>query len=262
MRKVLFILLASLSLYGCKGDKSYQKLVWSDEFDGTSVSLENWTFETGASGWGNDELQNYTDGDNAEVKGGILTITARKVVEGDSQKPGDYTSTRIISKGKQEFLYGRIEARMKMPKGVGGWAAFWMLGANFPKEKHWPHCGEIDIMEYVGYTPDTHNMALHNGFSSGDTVNKSSIEVADLETEFHTYGILWSEKQIEFYIDGMDNVVYTYAPEELNSDTWPYDKSHFLILNLAVGGGWGGRMGVDDSAFPMTFEIDYVRVFE
>ncbi len=253
-------LLLSLLYTGCCSNE--ERLVWSDEFDGTEVNRDNWTFELGATGWGNNELQEYTDGENAVVKDGVLTITARKVGEVGTQERGGYTSTRLISKGKQEFRYGRIEARMKMPRGVGGWAAFWMLGASFPDKCGWPTCGEIDIMEYVGFTPDIHNMAMHNDSSSGDTINRDTIKVDGAEDEFHVYGIVWEKEQIAFYVDDPTNIAYTYRPEVRNEQTWPHDKPHFLLLNLAVGGGWGGRFGVDDAAFPMDFEIDYVRVYQ
>ncbi|MFI3281634.1 MAG: glycoside hydrolase family 16 protein [Rikenellaceae bacterium] len=262
MKRMIFasLLISMVSVGYCGG--SEEKLVWCDEFDGTEVNRADWTFELGASGWGNDELQEYTDGDNAKVKDGYLTITARKIGEEGAQERGGYTSTRIMTKDKKEFLYGRIEARMKMPKGVGGWAAFWMLGASFPDSVNWPLCGEIDIMEYVGFTPNIHNMAMHNGSSSGFTVNKDTVEVANAEEEFHVYGIDWSEESIKFYVDSPENVAYEYRPAEYNEDTWPHNKPHFLILNLAVGGGWGGSHGVDDTAFPMEFVIDYVRVYQ
>ncbi len=247
-----------------KDDKNYYKdfeLVWSDEFDGYSVNLDDWTFETGSWGWGNNELQNYTDGENAEVKNGNLIITARKTGSFGTQNVGEYTSTRMITKGKQEFLYGRIEMRAKMPKGKGTWAAFWMLGANI-SEVGWPKCGEIDIMEYVGYDKDIQNGAIHNGSSYGNTINKDKTMIFGMEGGFHTYGVIWDSSSIKFYVDDVKNVFYTYKPDVYNDDTWPHDKPHFLLLNLAIGGNWGGLEGVDDTIFPTDYIIDYVRVYQ
>lgn len=245
-------------------DANYSKnfeLVWSDEFDGNNVNRDYWTFETGASGWGNNELQDYTDGDNASVKDGILTIQARKTGSMATQKRGEYTSTRMITKEKQEFQYGRIEARMKMPKGTGTWAAFWMLGGNFP-ETMWPHCGEIDIMEYVGFDQNVQNAAIHNGSSFGNTFNKGKTTVENAENEFRVYGVLWDKYSIKFYVDSVDNVFYTYQPKEYNLTTWPHDQPYFILFNLAIGGSWGGKKGVDDTIFPVDFLVDYVRVYQ
>ncbi|WP_417188990.1 family 16 glycosylhydrolase [Bacteroides sp.] len=245
-------------------DPDYYKnfrLVWSDEFDGNTVNLDYWSFETGATGWGNNELQNYTNGENAVVKDGHLIITARKVGHQIRQKRGDYTSTRMITKGKKEFQYGRIEVRAKMPKGTGTWAAFWMLGAGHP-EIMWPHCGEIDIMEYVGYDPNIHNVAIHNGSSFGNTRNKSKIAVEDAVDDFHVYGLIWDKYSLKFYVDDVENVFYTYKPENYDRDTWPHSSPYFIILNLAVGGGWGGKKGVDDTVFPADYIVDYVRVYQ
>ncbi len=235
------------------------KLVWSDEFDGNSVNMDNWTFETGAHGWGNNEWQNYTNGDNAEVKDGMLIITAKLV--GDGQKAGDYTSTRLISKGKKEFTYGRMEARMKLPGGKGTWPAFWMLGANID-QVGWPACGEIDIMEHVGYDPNNVSAALHTSSSYGNTVNHKLEELIGCEDNFHVYGVIWTAENMKFYIDTPDNVYYEYSPSIKNDDTWPFYKDQFFLLNIAVGGNWGGAEGVDDSIFPQSMEVDYVRVYQ
>jgi beta-glucanase (GH16 family) len=232
-------------------------LVWSDEFDGSSVSRDEWTFETGASGWGNNELQNYTDGSNALVGEGTLKITAKKV--NDAEVAGSYTSTRIIT--KNNFLYGRLEARAKLPSGTGVWPAFWMLGSNITTVG-WPDCGEIDIMEYVGYDPNVVNSALHTPSSYGNTLNHKSLSLETAEEEFHIYGIIWTEKSISFYVDDANNVFYTYSPANKTDENWPFNKNQFFILNLAVGGNWGGAQGIDNSIFPQTYEIDYVRVYQ
>ena len=235
------------------------ELVWSDEFDGSSVNPENWTFETGASGWGNKELQNYTDGDNSEIVDGNLIITAKKI--NDSKTAGSYTSSRMVTLDKHDFLYGRMEIRAKLPSGTGIWPAIWMLGSNIT-EVSWPACGEIDIMEYVGYQPNTVHSTVHTPAGFGADGNGSSSSLPTAEEEFHNYGIIWTEKHIKFYIDDPENVRFTYAPSIKNEDNWPFDKPQFFILNIAVGGNWGGAQGIDNSIFPQEMEVDYVRVYQ
>jgi len=234
-------------------------LTWADEFNGTNVSSSNWTFETGDNGWGNNELQLYTNGSNAEVQDGKLIITAKKV--NDNTAVGSYTSTRIITKGKQEFTYGKIEVRAKLPSGKGIWPAIWMLGSNIGTV-NWPACGEIDIMEYVGYQPNTVHATIHTTSGSGGSGSGISISLPSCEEEFHNYGIFWTEKYIKFYIDSPDNVTYTYSPATKTEQNWPFNKPAFLILNIAVGGNWGGAQGIDNSIFPQKMEIDYVRVYQ
>ncbi|WP_461643479.1 family 16 glycosylhydrolase [Labilibaculum euxinus] len=234
-------------------------LVWSDEFDGTSVNTDYWTFETGAGGWGNNELQNYTNGDNAEVTDGKLIITAKKV--NDDKVAGSYTSTRLISKGKKEFTYGRYEIRAKLPSGTGIWPAIWMLGSNL-NTAGWPACGEIDIMEYVGYQPDVVHATVHTTAGSGSNGDGRSVTLTTAEEEFHIYGLLWDETEMVFYIDTPDNVTHTYAPSTKTASNWPFNEDQFFILNVAVGGNWGGAQGIDNAIFPQSMEIDYVRVYQ
>jgi beta-glucanase (GH16 family) len=234
-------------------------LAWSDEFAGASVDPDHWTFETGASGWGNQELQNYTDGDNAEVTDGKLIITARKVNE--NMEPGSYTSSRIVTQGKKEFRYGRMEIRAKLPSGRGIWPAIWMLGSNF-NTAGWPACGEMDIMEYVGYEPNVVHATVHTTSGSGANGSGSSMTLETCEEEFHNYGVIWTEKKLVFYVDTPDNVIHTYAPASKTPENWPFDQPGFFILNVAVGGAWGGAQGIDNSIFPTSMEIDYVRVYQ
>ena len=234
-------------------------LVWSDEFDGNAVNTNNWTFETGSGGWGNNELQNYTAGDNAEVKDGILTITARKV--NDSKVAGSYTSTRMITSGKKEFTYGRMEIRAKLPSGTGIWPAIWMLGGNIGSVG-WPACGEIDIMEYVGYQPNIIHATVHTSAGYGGNGSGSSKTLESAEEEFHIYGLIWTEKEMIFYTDTPENVTHRYAPSNKTAENWPFDKPQFFILNVAVGGNWGGAQGVDNTIFPQSMEVDYVKVFQ
>jgi len=253
---------ANQSIAIADDDPDYEgqlKLVWSDEFDGSSVNTEHWIFETGASGWGNNELQNYTAGENAEVKGGNLVITTRKI--DDQMQPGSYTSTRIITRGKREFTYGQMEIRAKLPSGTGIWPAIWMLGSNFTSVG-WPECGEIDIMEYVGYQPNTIHATVHTPSGYGATGDGSSKTLETCEEEFHVYGLLWTEEELVFYTDSLENVTHVYAPINKTKENWPFDQPHFFILNTAVGGNWGGSQGIDNSIFPQTMEIDYVRVYQ
>lgn len=234
-------------------------LVWSDEFDGATVNPDNWSFETGASGWGNNELQNYTSSGNAELTDGKLIITAKKV--NDNKEVGSYTSARIKTESKIEFQYGRMEIRAKLPSGTGVWPAIWMLGSNF-RTAGWPACGEMDIMEYVGYLPNTVHSTVHTPSGFGANGNGSSKILETAEEEFHIYGLLWTEKKLVFYTDTPENITHTYAPSTKNAENWPFDQPHFFLLNLAVGGSWGGAMGIDNTIFPQTMEIDYVRVYQ
>lgn len=242
------------------------KLVWSDEFDGSAVDTSKWFFQTGARGWGNNEWQNYTsfEGGNATVDNGILSITAK--LEGEGQNVGDYTSSRINS--KEAFLYGRMEVRAKMPefKGVGLWPALWMLGDTLRHGGGWPRSGEIDILEYISSKPDSIVVTIHtiaNNHRDNTQVSSDFTYLPTVEEEFHNYGILWEEKALHFYVDEIDNILLTFdRPKVYNQENWPFDKPFYFLLNLAVGGDFGGMEGVDDSIFPATMEVDYVRVWQ
>lgn len=236
-------------------------LVWSDEFDGTTISTENWAFETGDHGWGNNELQNYMESGNAEVSDGILRITAKKETSG----PANYSSARMNS--KRAFTFGKIEFRAKMPdlKGKGIWPALWMLGANI-SNVGWPACGEIDIMEYVSYLPNTTHFSIHstaNNHVNGTQVTSGPLSLETIEEEFHVYGFLWTDKYLKFYIDDVDNIKLTFnSPTNANAENWPFDQPFYFLMNIAVGGNWGGVEGVEDTIFPATMEVDYVRVYQ
>lgn len=234
-------------------------LAWSDEFDNETINLQNWTFETGASGWGNNELQNYTNGENAQIVDGKLIITARKVNENTSV--GSYTSSRMVSKEKKEFQYGKIEISAKLPAGRGIWPALWMLGGNIDSAG-WPACGEIDIMEYVGFDPNMVHATVHTPVGYGANGNGNGMLLETCEEEFHIYGLLWTEKKMQFYIDEPQNVIHTYQPASQTNANYPFHQPFFFILNVAVGGNWGGAQGIDNSIFPQSLEIDYVRVYQ
>ena len=231
-------------------------LVWSDEFDGTTLNLDNWSYELGDGcpnlcGWGNNELQEYTV-DNHRLEDGMLIISAKK------GSNSNYTSTRIKTKGKQEFQYGRIEARVKVPSGAGMWPAFWALG-NDIETNSWPNCGEIDIVEYVGKNPGQIFTSVHTPSSYGNTVNSMITNVPNVEEDFHNYAVEWNENFIDFFFD--DTRVYTYFVQTKNQNTWPFNKPFFFILNLAVGGNFGGPVA-NNIQFPREFIIDYVRVYQ
>ena len=232
--------------------KEKENIIFYEDFNGQSLDTTIWNYELGNGcpnlcGWGNNERQFYTK-ENVEVKDGNLVITATK----DSL----YQSGRITTKDKFEFKYGIIEARLKLPEGSGLWPAFWMLGSNIG-EVGWPACGEIDIMEYVGKKPHEIHTTLHTLDSFGQSKNTKIITNASIEEGFHTYKVNWTKDQIAFYIDKKE--VYTFAPKEKNEKTWPFDQPFFVILNLAIGGNFGGPE-VDDSIFPKEFIIDYIKV--
>lgn len=234
-------------------------LIWSDEFNTTgSPSTSNWNYDIGNGdwGWGNNELQYYTNrSENVKQENGNLIITAIK----EAYQGYNYTSSRLKTQNKFSFKYGRIEVRAKLPAGRGVWPAIWMLGDNITSVG-WPACGEIDIMEYVGYQPNVVHSAIHTTSSSGNTVNKHSHDLTTAEEDFHVYAIDWTSTEIKFYVD--ETLHYTYKPSGYNDSTWPFNKNQFLILNLAVGGNWGGAQGIDDSIFPQQFLIDYVRIYQ
>ena len=238
----------------CYSQLDSKKLVWEENFDGNKLNENNWNFELGNGcpncGWGNNERQLYTK-TNHQIKNGKLIITAKKI-------NSKYTSTRITTKAKKEFLYGRIETRAKLPKGSGIWPAFWMLGANI-SDVNWPKCGEIDILEYVGREPSMVFTSLHTQDSHGNTINTKKTKFDTIEEGFHTYTADWNSEKIDFYVD--NKKVYTFNPILKTNDTWPFDKPFYIILNMAIGGNFGGP-AVDDAIFPQQFIIDYVKVYQ
>jgi len=238
---------------------TFDKLVFSDEFDVTgSPDNAKWNYDlgNGQGGWGNNEVQYYTNRtDNVKIEDGLLKITAKK----ESYQGFEYTSTRMKTQGKFSFTYGKVEVRAKLPSGRGTWPAIWMLGNNITTAG-WPACGEVDIMEYVGYEPNVVHSAIHTTSSSGNTINHHSYDLETAEEEFHLYSIEWTSTEIKFFVD--ETLHYTYKPSVYNNQTWPFTENQFLILNLAIGGNWGGVQGVDDSIFPQQFIIDYVRVYQ
>lgn len=231
-------------------------LVWHDEFDGDEINLENWTYDIGGHGWGNGEAQYYTDRpENSRLEDGMLVIEARQ----ERYENSYYTSARLKSEGLQEFQYGYIEARMRVPEGRGLWPAFWMLGSNF-SEVGWPDSGEIDIMEYLGREPDLILGTIHGpGYSGALGLTRWNRQDFDIADDFHTYAIEWDENQITWFFDG--EAYSTYTREDVGEREWPFDQPFFLILNLALGGTYPGPIGLD-VVFPKQLLVDYVRVFQ
>ncbi|MEM6782405.1 MAG: family 16 glycosylhydrolase [Bacteroidota bacterium] len=259
-----FSLLAviSVALASVPATAQNYTLVWADEFDYTGLpDATKWTYNVGGGGWGNQELQFYTEADldNASVADGALTITARLESLGGRR----YTSARLLSRGLGEWTYGRFEARAKLPAGRGTWPAIWMLYAQGTYGGGgWPDNGEIDIMEHVGWDPSVVHATIHNEAYNGliGTQRGASTVVEDFDTAFHVYAVEWTPSQIRGYVD--DLLYFTYDNPGRDWTEWPFDHPMFMILNIAVGGTWGGIDGVDDSIFPVTMEVDYVRVYQ
>ena len=226
------------------------KEIWGDEFniDGAPDS-NKWTLQLWAPGRVNNELQSYTNRpENVIVEGGILKIKAIREKYGN----GDFTSARLESNGKFDFTYGKIVIRAKVPTGVGTWPAVWMLGSNIGSVG-WPACGEIDILESVGKNPNQNHSSLHSPGRSGNTPDTGTIKVPNDNTEFHIYTADWRADYVKFSVD--DVVYYTFV----NSDKFPFNKNFYLIVNLAMGGVWGGP--VDPNFTSSTLEVDYIRVY-
>lgn len=248
-------------------------LVWSDEFDTPGrPDPDKWTYEEGFVR--NRELQYYTRdrAQNARLEEGMLVIEARRERFANpdfrpgasdwrrSRQHAAYTSASLTTKGKASWTYGRIEVRAKLPTGRGAWPAIWTLGANIDSVG-WPRCGEIDIMENVGFDPDRIHGTVHTRkYNHIDgTHKKNTLLVPRPYDHFHVYAIDWSEERIDFFVDGKK--YFTFANDGQGQDTWPFDRDHYLLVNVAIGGDWGGQMGVDDTIFPQKMLIDWVRVY-
>lgn len=268
------LLIVSLALTCVPAWSAQWKLVWADDFNEPGLpNPAKWSYETGFIR--NNELQYYTRErpENARVEDGMLVIEARKEqfknpdYDPESRRGrrgrefAEYTSASLTTQGKASWTYGRIEVRAKLPSGRGTWPAIWTLGTNI-REVGWPACGEIDIMEFVGFEPGIIHANVHTrsynhtrGTGKGD-----KITIADASNAFHVYAIEWYEDHIDFFVD--DRKYFTFKNEGSGDDVWPYNKDQYLILNLAIGGSWGGQKGIDDSIFPQRYYIDYVRVYQ
>jgi beta-glucanase (GH16 family) len=278
MRTLIGALLVLLSA-ALSANAADWKLVWNDEFDKPGLpDGAKWDYETGFIR--NHEKQFYTRArqDNARVENGMLVIEAKREKKlapgsgppaklgrdgGASGVPADaeYTSASLTTRGKAAWTYGRIEVRAKLPSGRGTWPAIWTLGTNIDSAG-WPACGEIDIMEFVGFEPGVVHANIHTKKYNHvmKTGKGDKLTIPDASQAFHIYSVEWDSQTIEFFAD--DRKYFTYRNEGTGPDAWPYDNDQFLILNLAIGGDWGGQKGIDDAIFPLRYEIDYVRVYQ
>lgn len=240
-------------------------LVWQDEFeDGDQLDRKNWTHEVQKDHWVNNELQNYVN--HVSPDGRIVT----ELVDGALQihcfkENGKIYSGRVYAHVGEGWLYGWVEARIKLPKGKGTWPAFWMMPVgNDWSTNPWPMCGEIDIMEEVGYDPDVVSSSIHTQDynHTKNTQKTHSMKVAGAEGDFHVYALEWTADAITTYVDGKVQLSVTKQALGSGHNQWPFHYSFYPILNLAWGGDWGGAKGVDESALPVTMEVDYIRVFQ
>lgn len=244
-------------------------LVWSDEFDTDGLpDATKWAYDVDRNfaGWYNNELQYYANARaaNSRVEDGNLVITALREdlsTEGLTDWGGQlYSSARLVTRGKAQWTYGFIEIRAKLPCGRGTWPALWMLSA--PPQTTWPDDGEMDIMEHVGFDPGVIHGTMHTAAynHTRNNARTATTTVADACTDFHKYQLTWTANQIKVGVD--DHNYYQYSNDHSGNAEWPFDSPQYLIMNIAVGGDWGGQMGVDEAAFPAQMEIDYVRVYQ
>lgn len=262
MKNKIFAFAISIPMLFACGRNDRYKLVWSDEFEVNGlVDSAKWSYDTTGNswGWGNNELQYYTayEGKNAEVVNGFLHIRAIREKVGGK----DYSSARLITRHKGDWLYGKVEVRAKLPGSRGIWPAIWMLPTdNF--YGIWPASGEIDIMEHVGYMPDSVFASTHcqRYYFKLGTQKTKGFYLPSCTSDFHTYSVEWDAEQIHIYCD--DAKYFSFKNEHKTFAEWPFDKPFYLILNVAVGGDWGGVMGVDSTAFPQEMVVDYVRVYQ
>ena len=263
IKNIFFVSVSFLAL-SCNTDEKQKvitknNLVMQDEFDTPGApNAALWTNNIGIgdNGWGNNELEYYTDRpENIVVENGMLKITAIK----EPFMGSAYTSARILTKGKYEKKFGRLEARIKLPYGKGIWPAFWMIGAN-SDTVNWPQCGEIDIMEYIGSGPTTVFGTLHGpGYSGGNSISKKySLPNSRFDTDFHIFGIEWGEDYINFYVD---DVLYNQITPDKTPGEWVFNQPFYIILNLAVGGNLPGSPN-SETVFPQTMLVDYIRIYE
>jgi Glycosyl hydrolases family 16/Calx-beta domain len=244
---------------GFVSPNNYQgyNLVWADEFDDATLNLNSWSYELGAGGWGNNELQHYRE-DNTAIVDGHLVITAKKQNFGSS----NYTSSRLVTKGKKIFKFGRIDIRAALPKGQGLWPALWMLGSNIDAVS-WPACGEIDIMELTGNLPNRVLGTAHFGANTSQHQQYGNAKYLsgtdNFHDKFHVFSINWEVDKIEFYVD--NELFHSLTPANMNGATYPFNKPFFFIFNVAVGGNLPGPPDAT-TAFPQRMIVDYVRVFQ
>jgi beta-glucanase (GH16 family) len=247
------------------GTSGTWRTVWADEFDGAGLpEPSKWSFEVGGGGWGNNELQFYTDArtENARLENGRLVVEARK----ETWQNRSYTSARLNSRAA--WTYGRVEARAKLPRGRGTWPAIWMLPVRGSYGSlGWPDNGEVDIMEHVGFDPNVIHASIHTkAYNHVDRTQRTAqTTVPGAQDEFHLYAVEWTTEEIRAFVD--DRQYFSFRNERLTNTQadwrqWPFDRDFRILINIAVGGNWGGQQGVDDSIWPQRMELDYVRVLQ
>ncbi len=234
------------------------KMLWADEFDTEGLpDPRKWDYEEGRVR--NHEEQFYVRDrrENARVKNDHLIITARR----EEWQGASVTSACLVTLGKFDFRYGKLEIKARLPKGRGTWPALWLMGSNIQAEG-WPRCGEIDLMEYVGFMPDVAHFTVHTEAFNHLRHNQkgTTLRVENLCEDFHRYGLLWTPQELVWFFDGTP--VFRYANDGEGKSQWPFDHPVYLLMNLAIGGTWGGREGVDPAIFPAEFVIDYVRIWQ
>lgn len=266
---VIQFAIISITFAGCSKDDSTSTgsdipeipgytLVWNDEFDGQYINPNKWDWEINGDGGGNNELQYYTGlPSNSFIADGKLIIKAIK----ENYNGRDFTSARLRTKDRGDWLYGRVEVSAKVPTGRGTWPAIWMLSTDW-NYGGWPESGEIDIMEHVGYDPNVIHGSVHTKAYNHviGTQKTATLNIPNATTAFHKYAIEWFPDSINFYIDQYK--YFTFKNENAGWEKWPFNKRFHLILNLAVGGNWGGAQGIDVAAFPAQMEVEYVRVYK
>jgi len=263
-RKTISVTQAAAEVPAYYAPEGY-KLVWQDEFDsGSELNQNDWTHEVQSKGWVNNELQNYVNHKSpegnlvTEIKNGHLQIHCFK-------ESGKIYSGRVYAQVNSGWQYGYFEASIKLPKGKGTWPAFWMMPVgNDWSTNPWPMCGEIDIMEEVGVVPNEVSSSIHTQDynHTKNTQKTHAMTIADAEGAFHTYALLWTADEIITYVDGTEQLHVTKAALGSDHNQWPFHYAFYPIFNLAWGGDWGGMQGVDESALPITMEVDYIRVFQ
>ncbi|MBC7848477.1 MAG: glycoside hydrolase family 16 protein [Chitinophagaceae bacterium] len=240
-------------------EKTSLKLVWSDEFNGKGLpDSSKWNYDIGGHGWGNNELQYYTKSrsKNARMENGNLIIEAHK----EEYEGKKYTSARLVSKGKGDWKYGKIEVRARIPQGVGTWPAIWMLASTTPLK--WPDDGEIDVMEHVGWNPHYVHASVHTKKFNHtiSTQRTDTVIINDVFKQYHVYGVEWDGEKVQVSVDGI--IYFNFKNDKSGYEAWPFDNKMHLLLNIAVGGNWGGVKGVDETIWPRRMEIDWVRVYQ
>jgi beta-glucanase (GH16 family) len=262
--RIIIIFFIAVCFVACSASRnetstSNWKLSWSDEFNYSGLpDSTKWNYDTGGHGWGNNELQYYTHADikNVEVSNGTLKLRAIREQTGNRE----YSSARLVTRGKEDFTYGRIEIKAKLPQGRGLWPAFWMLGMNAEKIG-WPECGEIDIMEHVGFEKDSVFGTVHTKSYNhiiGTQKGKKAF-IKDPYNTWNTYSIEWTPEKMDFLLNG--NMYNQIINENRTTAEWPFDSPFYILLNIAVGGNLGGMKGIDTTVFPAQMEVDYIRVY-